>query len=402
MNPTRAFILLSLLVARTAAPAQSPAFRPEDVDTKIEIGYGLAIADVQGDGKPDILLADKTQIVWYEAPKWTKHVIAEKLTIKDNVCIAARDIDGDGKCEVAVGAEWNPGDTLNSGAVFYLVPPADRTQKWEPVKFAAVEPTTHRMKWVLRGKGADGKERYDLVVVPLHGRGNKSGEGAGVKVLAYQTPANPHDEWKSEVVADDMHMTHNFHVVSPGDGKPESMLLGGKEGWCTLAFEKGWTRDWMIPSVPGAAQSGVGEIREAALNKMPIFVTIEPMHGNQLVFYTVAQAKGAGHELLPTRTVLDDKLEEGHALACGDLLGTGSDQIVVGWRGAANNRLARVGIKLFIPQANGGAWTQHLIDDNGMACEDVALSDLNGDGKLDIIAAGRRTKNVKVYWNESR
>jgi hypothetical protein len=34
-----------------------------------------------------------------------------------------------------------------------------------------------------------------------------------------------------------------------------------------------------------------------------------------------------------------------------------------------------------------------------MACEDLVLADLNGDEKLDIIASGRRTKNVKVYWN---
>ena len=41
-----------------------------------------------------------------------------------------------------------------------------------------------------------------------------------------------------------------------------------------------------------------------------------------------------------------------------------------------------------------------LIDDNTMACEDLTLADLNGDGKLDIVAAGRATRNVKVYFNE--
>src|SRR4051812_32410557 len=192
---------------------KTPVFRAQDIDTQIEIGYGLAIADVDGDGKPDILLADKKQFVWYQNPTWTKHVLAENLTTQDNVCIAARDLDGDGKCEIAVGAEWNPSDTVNSGAVFYLIPPADRAQKWEPVKFPKVEPTTHRMKWVRHGKKEDGKPRYDLVVVPLHGRGNKNGEGAGVKVLAYRMPANPRDEWPSEVVCDEMHMTHNFDVL---------------------------------------------------------------------------------------------------------------------------------------------------------------------------------------------
>src|SRR6188472_1648008 len=145
MKLPHAVYLLLLCTPLCRAETKTPVFRAQDVDTQIEIGYGLAIADVQGDGKPDILLADKKQFVWYEAPIWTKHVLAENLTEKDNVCIAARDIDGDGKCEIAVGAEWNPGDTVNSGAVFYLVPPADRTLKWEAVKFPNVEPTTHRM-----------------------------------------------------------------------------------------------------------------------------------------------------------------------------------------------------------------------------------------------------------------
>ena len=129
-------VLAALAVTFTTLAAEPPApkFRAQDVDTAISIGYGIAIADVDGDGKPDILLADQKTIQWYHNPDWKKHVIAENLTPRDNVCIAAQDIDGDGKCEVAVGGDWAPADTTNSGAVFYLIAPADRTQKWEPVK----------------------------------------------------------------------------------------------------------------------------------------------------------------------------------------------------------------------------------------------------------------------------
>ena len=159
-------IVLVATVVHAAPP--EPKFRAVTIDDKIQIGYGVAVADVDGDGKPDILLADKKQFVWYRNPgaeksgdpaAWQKFLIAENLTEHDNVCLAAQDIDGDGKCELAVGAEWNPGDTVNSGAVFYLIPPADRTQKWEPVKFPNVEPTTHRMKWMKLEDGKWGHRR---------------------------------------------------------------------------------------------------------------------------------------------------------------------------------------------------------------------------------------------------
>jgi hypothetical protein len=45
-------------------------------------------------------------------------------------------------------------------------------------------------------------------------------------------------------------------------------------------------------------------------------------------------------------------------------------------------------------------WKEMLVDDDTMACEDLCLADLNGDGKLDIVASGRATKNVKVYFNQ--
>src|SRR5436309_1231395 len=117
-----------------AAEPKAPSFKAVEIDSKIQIGYGVTVADIDGDKKPDIILADKNQIVWYQNPTWKKHLIAENLTRDDHVCVAARDIDGDGKAELAAGAGWKPSDTANSGAVFYLVAPADRTQKWEPVE----------------------------------------------------------------------------------------------------------------------------------------------------------------------------------------------------------------------------------------------------------------------------
>ena len=47
--------------------------------------------------------------------------------------------------------------------------------------------------------------------------------------------------------------------------------------------------------------------------------------------------------------------------------------------------------------ATAKKWTKHTIDDGGVATEDLICADLNGDGKLDIVAGGRATHNVKLY-----
>jgi hypothetical protein len=126
------------------------------------------------------------------------------------------------------------------------------------------------------------------------------------------------------------------------------------------------------------------------------------MHGNQVVVYRASGTQySSGHDWTQRRTVLDESLVQGHGLATGDLLGLGSDQVVAGWRGGPG--ASKVGIRLYVPTgANDGSWKIHaLIDDNQMACEDLKVADLNGDGRLDVIAAGRATKNMIIYWNET-
>ena len=378
-----------------AAPI-TPVFHSIEIDRHVEIGYGLAIADVDGDKNPDVLLADKHLIVWYQHQTWEKHIMAENLTPLDHVCLAASDIDGDGKAEVAVGAGWNPGDTLNSGAVFYLIPPPDRTQRWGPVRLPH-EPTVHRMRWVQARSG-----KSDLVVVPLHGRGNKSGAGAGVRILAYQMPANPKQPWTTELIDDSLHLTHNFVPVQWDTDEAQEIIVASKEG--LFLFDRGPTR-WEKRPLAGAGSSptgfqGAGEVRFGKLPGGQAFLaTVEPMHGNQVAIYTAGRE--ASKDALWSRQELDASLIDGHAVVCADFANSGSDQLVVGWR-AMGKPDAKVGVRLYMPLDSGGReWNQTMIDDNGMACEDLAVADLDGDGRLDLIAAGRGTKNLKLYMNET-
>ena len=377
------FILLSVITFFSGTFPE-PKFVAQVLDNNIAIGYGLAIGDVDGDGKPDILLADKKQFVWYRNGDWKRFVMVDNLTESDNVCIAARDIDGDGKVEVAVGAQWNPSettDTLKSGSVHFLLRPNVPTKLWTPIELHH-EPTIHRMRWIKAGAG------FHLIVVPLHGRGNKGGEGVGVKVIAYEMQIDPRQKWKRWTIDQSMHMTHNLDII--GQGERELLYVGGKEGVKVFSFNEGkWSAktnaEWAVQA------RSFGEVRvDGGVNQ--VIAGIEPMHGNQLTVYT-------GKENL-NRTVLTSELNQGHALAMADLLGSGSKQIVVGWREPDKDK--KTGIKMFLPPAGQTRdWSEVWIDDNGIACEDLHVADLDGDGRKDIIAAGRATHNLKVYWNRN-
>lgn len=385
--------LLLLFIVSWASPSEAfgqgvPVFRAVEIDSKVEIGYGVTIGDVDGDKKPDILLADKNSIVWYQNPSWKKHTITEKLTVLDHVAIAAMDIDRDGRVEVAAGAGWNPSDTTGSGSVHYLSAQPDRTQRWLPFELPH-EPTVHRMRWVKNARGG-----FELIVVPLHGRGNKGGEGAGVKILAYKTPANPRGSWTTEVLDDSLHMTHNFDPVQWDNDPADELLIAAREGVFLLDRGEGRSK---LTKLAGNEGGGAGEVRRGRLpGGKRFFATIEPMHGDHLVTYT---APGGDEKKLWQRSVVDASLKEGHALGCGDLIGSGFDQIVVGWR--SKNSEDKVGILLFTPlDREGKSWRRTVVDDNTMACEDLSLADLDGDGRLDIVASGRATKNLKVYFNQ--
>jgi len=369
-------MLILLLFSPSLLPAQ-PMFEHRVIDAGVSIGYGLAIGDVDGDRRPDILMADKKQFVWYRNGDWKKFVLIENITASDNVCIAARDIDEDGKVEIAVGAQWNPGetsDTIKSGSVHYLVRPGDPTQIWTAVELHH-EPTVHRMKWVMIGPGD-----FRLVVVPLHGRGNSNGEGTPVKIIAYRQPKTAADKWSYEVIDQSMHLTHNLDLLPDRQG--ELVGIGGKEGLKLFAYrnQRWQLAEWKVNKY------SLGEIRFGN-TAAGLVVAVEPMHGNKVTCYNQ-----------DSRTVLDSTYNQGHALAIANLYGTGDEEVVAGWR--EKNALGKTGIKIFSHES--GDWKSSWLDEDGIACEDLIVADLNGDSRPDIIAAGRASRNLKVYWNKSK
>lgn len=388
--------IFSLLLLVNTPSYYDIVFEEETIDDQIQIGYGIAVGDVDGDGKPDILLADKKQFVWYRNGDWKRFVMVDNLTEYDNVCIAARDIDGDGRVEVAVGGQWNPSETTDrsmSGSVHYLLRPEDPTQLWTPITLEH-EPTVHRMQWVKAGP-----DNYQLIVVPLHGRGNVDGKGRGAKILAYEmVDNNPKSRWRYHTIDQSMHRTHNLDVH--GDKNGETIYISGEEGVKSFTYRRGsWRKSsphWIINGqIMSEARHG-----EIVSRGVQFVAGIEPLHGNMVTVYKPPLGDSLFVPDGVERIVLERNMAEGHGLVVADFLGLGRDQIVAGWR--APNEFGVVGVKMYIPfNQYWEAWDTTWIDIDGMACEDLVAADLDGDGKLDLIAAGRSTHNLKIYWNRS-
>ena len=229
------------------------------------------------------------------------------------------------------------------------------------------------------------------MVVPLHGKGNQAGAGEnGTRIFAYDGGKDPYrSDWKRRLIDDSLHKTHNFDIFETAASKGQNLLLGGAEGF-KVATSSGSA--WKSAKLPGMDRAP-GELRVGKLHEdgsPAIVAAIEPMHGNNVVYY---EQRESG---IWARTVLDNRLHQGHAIAIADLMGSGSLQVVAGWRNRDSQ--GRVGIRLYKPTAEG-RWSISPIDDDNMACEDIKLADLNADGRLDIVASGRSTKNVIIYWN---
>ena len=379
-----------MALSTAAAGAAEPKFRAVEVDAHLGVGSDLAIADVDGDGKPDLLVADRQSLVWYQNPGWKRLLIAGKLCDFEHITISAADKDGTPSGPLAYlavtdGTPWDPAST--HGLSFYLTPGPDRTKPWAATPLP-ISATAHRSGWVM-GPGG----RLTLMEIPLHGLNNtKDGTGQGAEIAFCSTPDPVSGEWSTRSVATPFHMTHGF-IPYPQVGKTPQYLVACKEGVALLTPETGEIH--LLISAERDGAQGAGEIGCGKLpGGQPFVATVEPMHGSQVAVYT----EKPDHSW--ARTVIEKTFNDGHALVCGDLLKAGSDQIVAGSRQA--NAAGKFGVWMYCYSAEDREWKKSTIDENGMSCERLALSDLDGDGRLDVIAAGRATKNLKIYFNENK
>ena len=383
MRTLTAFAAAVLSLLQPAGFTANPplTFRAQEIATDFGIGYAVAAADINGDKQLDIVAISATELVWFAAPDWTRTVmLAAGATTADNVAIAPHDVDGDGRMDVALGAGWT---RQNTGTLQWVRQNAPgSTPAWEMFPISA-EPTLHRIRWA----DVDGDTRQELIVAPLHGKGAKGAEGPPARLLVFRPPANPRtDPWPMEVAGEANHIQHNFLSMNLDADAQEELVTAGHEG--LFSWKRGkdaaWTRTLIGEGSPG-------EVKLGRVGKRRLLATVEPWHGAGVAVYV--EKPGSA---LWTKTTIETGLTEGHALGWADFDGDGDEELAVGWR------RGQPGVAVYFVSADGALKSKMMVDAGGMDTEDLVVGDFNRDGRPDIVASGRATRNVKIYWNETK
>ena len=391
-------ILFLVSFSSAVSPAQEfgalPQLSTEVVDT-FPGGYSVDTADVNGDGRLDIigLSTNPAAFVWYENPSWEQHIISEETT--ENIDFAPCDIDHDGRIDVALQSDFRMNRTESGGLVQWLKCPENPYDRWQ---FFPVwsEPTSHRIRWA----DFDGDGEMELVNAPLMGVAATSPLwDVGVRLFRFSIPENPEQgPWIPHLIDDTLTVLHGISIEDwDGDGCDDILTASFEGVYLFLTVNSGGDISWektrigdgnqSEPSSRGASEIGSGRINGRAHSYI---ATIEPWHGNEVVVYTPPSDKGDLWE----RNVIETGFNSGHGLVSADLNNDGTDEIVAGYRGDDG------GLYIYrCADLEGKKWMKSPLDENGITTSDICTVDIDEDGWLDIIAIGAASANIKLYRN---
>ncbi len=216
------FLLLFLIAGHVFGATPPTEFAEHQIAADLKGGYQVVIADLNNDGKPDIiaLASGMKDLVWYENPTWRKHVLAEGLSHMIN--LAAWDTDGDGIPEIVIAHEFANQAKNSIGILSVLTHGADVTEPWKITEIDRV-PTSHRLRWAdIYGNG-----KKVLVVAPLTGLKAEAPEYRGKTPVVFYKPGT----WMRETIPlENEGVQHGIFITDwDGDGR-EDILTASFSG----------------------------------------------------------------------------------------------------------------------------------------------------------------------------
>ncbi|MEZ6072219.1 MAG: FG-GAP-like repeat-containing protein [Pirellulales bacterium] len=364
--------------------------------------YGIAAVDFDGDGDLDVSSADYTphnKLYLYEndgAAHFTRHVIQENDPERLERHMAG-DVDGDGDLDIVIVKNlrghllWFENDgTPNDDAL------------WQ----------RHVITTDLPGA-------YDVALADFDGDGDldvaASSWVLGNQFAWFENGATAADgQWCKHLIEVDVPETRTMRVAD-FDGDGDADLLGTVRQAATVVWYENrrdggsvvWQRhvidDKSINPAHGnpADMDGDGDLDVV----MALGFYFRPddddpaaskrRDDNRVVWYENTPARGDG--TWPRHTIVT-RLDDAFEAIAGDLDGDGDiDVAATTWRNP--------GRVVWLENRGDprGDWTLHPLKDDWRSANQVLIADLDGDGRLDIIACAERGSNELRWWrNEGR
>jgi len=345
--------------------------------------YGLATADLNGDGKVDITAADADgrALYWFENDghgAFTRHWIQRDHPKPRLERHAIGDINGDGHPDVVI-VENLTGDLYwfeNSRA------PADG-ELW-----ALHEITTGGMPYA-----------YDVALADLNGNGRLDVAASGWKaneIAWFENPGAPDGEWTKHPLDAEMNEARTIRTADvSGNGQPDLLATGTGANLVVWYENVGagshWHRHPIDDSCPRPAHGhpvdmdGDGDMDVV----MAAGMGSNPSVGS-VVWYENDGNPSAG---CWERHPICDSLPQAFEAFAADVDGDGHVEV------AATAWGEEGGLYLFRHEGDPrGPWQRQVLKSDWVRANQVVVADLNGDGRPDIVAGAERGSNEVRWW----
>lgn len=345
----------------------------------------VAIADVNKDGKPDIIAGAR----WFEAPEWKAHDIWKHKKFdytkwySDSFLNFAFDINEDGWPDL-VCFDF-PGT-----AVYWYENPKGADILWKKYLIDSLAYNESPMAVDINGDG-----KPDLV---------------------YSNEKTGQMSWHSAVVKNGK-VTWQRYPISEAKSNEPGMFAHGLgygdingDGINDVVIRSGW---WEAPKKPGTAPWKFHKADLGASCAQMIVYDFDSDGDNDVLsssahdygVWWFEQIKSADGSINFIKHNIDTTFSEAHSVVLQDVNGDGLPDFVTGKRFYSHQGKGPGGqepavlywFELLKDGKNRPVWKRHLIDNNSGVGIQFEMSDMNGDNKPDIIIGN---KNGVYYFQQ--
>ncbi len=352
---------------------------------------GVAIADVNKDGKTDVLIGDS----WYEAPSWAKHDIRKPGDFGDGLhsyskCMAcwSDDVNGDGwPDQIVVGF---PGDPA-----YWYENPKGKDGHWprHDIWHSACNETPlytdlfgdgHRvlvMGWQPKGKDNEGQMAwFDPAIEPTQ----------TWQMHPVSEPSRP-----GKVIPGTFKFAHGLGVGDlNGDGRNDVICTGG--WWEQPESGRKATTPWTFH--PARLGDAVADMIVYDVNhdgKADVIASSAHQYG---IWWFEQGASKDGSPAFTRHDLFPDLVSETHALIAADINRDGLKDLVTGkrfWSHGTSEAGSDKPARIYWFEASRGpegkiTFTPREIDDQSGIGTQFVVADFNGDGLLDVVTANKK------------